>query len=39
MAFRSVTAENIAGEQKTVLKDAVKFVSNQEYFLLNCLKK
>ena len=32
MAFCSVTAENIPGVQKK--KDAVKFVSNQEY----CIK-
>ena len=44
MAFCSVTAENSAGLQETILKDAVKFVLkdaakfifNQEYFLLNC---
>ena len=34
MAFCSVTAENSPGVQKTILKDAVKFVSNQEY----CIK-
>ena len=33
MAFCSVTAENSPGAQKTISKDAVKSVSNQDYFL------
>ena len=41
MAFCSVTAENSPGVQrKTVLKDAVKFVSNQiKVFSIKLLKK
>ena len=39
MAFCSVTAENSPVVQKTILKDALKFVSNQKHFQLKIAEK